>query len=156
MVGVACATLALTVPAPPNASELNVRAELPPLPLLTILEESLVTVVEPTVPVPSSVPPLTEIGLLLSEPVTASLPPLIVVGPVYVLIPERVSDPVPAFVSASLFSFVPVPPRTPTKVSLVVLLTVSVELDALLADDAICRAGTYGSQASDRLADRRR
>src|SRR3954451_18253155 len=73
--------VALTVASPLNASELSVSAPRPPLPFAIVLEAKSATVVAPTEPVPSSVPEVTLTELLLIEPVMASAPPVITVGP---------------------------------------------------------------------------
>ncbi|WP_245331913.1 hypothetical protein [Bradyrhizobium sp. NAS80.1] len=63
----------------------------------------------PTVPVPASVPPAFTVVLDAIEPLTASVPPLIVVGPVYVLAAVRavvpastVTAPAPEMTGAKL------------------------------------------------------
>ncbi len=55
------------------------------------------TITLPTVPAPLRTPGLLTVTLLLglSEPLTARLPPLIVVAPVYVLEPARTCVPLP-------------------------------------------------------------
>ena len=69
----------------------------------------LLMVVAPTAPVPASVAPLFTVTAELEiEPFTTSVPALIVVPPVYVLVPDSVRDPLP-----SLISDPPVPPEFP-------------------------------------------
>ena len=71
---------------------------------------SLATSMDPTVPVPASVPPLLTVVRTESaiEPFTMSVPASTVVAPVYVLMPDRVSVPLPVLTSEP-----PVPPFTP-------------------------------------------
>ena len=62
------------------------------------------TVTLPTLPLPLRMPVLLTVTELLglSEPLIARLPPLITVGAVYVLTPEKTSVPVPVLITVQM------------------------------------------------------
>ena len=73
-----------------------------------------------------------------------------VVVPVKVLVPERVTVPVPVLIRLKLFSFVPDPPRMPPKLMLAVVLSVRLTEVALpLTTRLAVPAPTFVSPAKD-------
>ena len=91
------------------------------MPGLTV--EPLAIVSAPTVPAPASVAPLlTDTAELASDPLTSSVPALTVVPPLWGLVPDKVTVPVPCLVR------VPVPLSTPAYVPFPLWLNTTAEL----------------------------